>query len=507
MQPADRVPAERAGQMTALFGATGLGVCAGTGDLITEANDELLRILGRDRADLAAGLSWPALTPAEHLERDAAALEQVRHIGSSVVLKELLRPDQTTVPTLLVVAATGWDPYRWVAIAADLSTDERLSHMAWSEAAIVSTLLEDAPLGFAFISPDLRFVRVNRELAAMNGFTVAEHEGVGVFDLLPGLRDTAEPLLQRVLDTGEPLRDVEIQGTTPADPGTVHTWLESFFPIRAPHGPTLGVAAIARDETEVRALQAELAQTSAKLREAMTQVQDTLLPRSLPAPDGYCLAARYWPAETAVGMGGDWYDAVQTADGHLVVTVGDVVGHGIDAIGLMARASSAIRAYVIQGHRPAEVLRHLDTLFCADPNTGLATAVVARIDLTTGATEIARAAHPYPVLLTAAGHASVLDGPGGPIVGAFGSAHFPTTHTALAPGDSLLLYTDGLIERRDHTLGDSTDELRDRAAAGHHASVDPDADALLDFVMRNSPPPDERRDDICAILVRRDRAS
>jgi len=201
----------------------------GEGDLITQANDEFLRMIGRSRAEVDEGIFWPQITPMDQVERDTGAVKAIRRDGSAMVLKDFVRPDGVRVPVLAAVAATGWDPYRWISVVVDLSRDERLRQLADAEAAIVSTLLEDAPIGFALIDRELRFVRINRELAAMNGRTPAEHEGRPVFDVVPGIQESAQQLLEGVLATGEPVRDVEIVGTTAADPGVEHTWLESFF--------------------------------------------------------------------------------------------------------------------------------------------------------------------------------------------------------------------------------------------------------------------------------------
>ena len=489
----------RAEQMTALLGSSAVGVATGTVDHVDEANDEMLRILGRDREDLARGISWMGVGRPSDAERDAKAFDHLRRDGSTVVVKELVRPDGTGVPTLAVLAATGRGPLRWVAVVVDLSGDERLKHLAWSEAAIVSTLLEDAPLGFAFIGQDLRFVRVNRELAAMNGFTVAEHDGAPVFDLLPELREAAEPLLRSVLDGGEPVRDAEIVGTTPAEPGVTRTWLESFFPVRTADGPVLGVAAIARDVTRVRALQQELAATSLRLSQALHEMQETLQPAELPGTDGYAVAFRHLPADAEVGLGGDWYDVVRTTEGHLVASIGDVVGHGVEAIGDMARASSALRAYVSEGHSPDRALGHLDTLL-GSHGTTMATAAVMRLDPRTGVVRFARAGHPYPLVVGTDGSVRTVDAASGPMLGALSGAVYTTTEVVLEPGETVVLHTDGLVERRGESPAASTARLVGALSEGAGRDVEELADLVLDRCLL----PGFRRDDACLLLVRRD---
>ncbi len=486
----------RARQMDALLAAPGLAVGTGTGAAVTEANAELLRILGRDAADLAAGVAWADLVVAAP-DRDAAAVDSLRRDGATVMARELLRPDGTRVPALIAISAWDWEPMRWVAVVVDLSTDERLRHMAGEEAAIVSSLLENAPVGFAFIDRELRFVRVNREIAAMNGHSVQAHEGVPVFDLLPDLRETAEPVLRGVLETGEPLRDVEIVGTTPADPGHVHTWVESFFPLRTANGPIVGVAAIARDETEVRALQEELARTSSTQQSALEQLQTSLLPARLPEVPGYRVAARYLPAAGVVGLGGDWYDLVET-DGRLVAIVGDVVGHGIEAIGLMAQSSGATRAYASEGHDPGQVLDQLNTLLCRTGMEGFATAVLLRLDPATGEVAYSSAGHPHPLLCDAAGEVSVLDRAQGRLLGYAPGADYSCARVVLEPGATLVLFTDGLVERRGEAISEGTA----RVAAALAASPDDPVDEVADRVIRQCLS-GRLADDACLLAIRR----
>lgn len=474
-------------------------MAAGTGQLIEQANDELLRILDRSRADLAAKLPWPAITPSDHAERDAAALVDVQRKGSAVLQKDFLRADGERVPVLAVVAATNLDPYEWVAIVIDLGREERLRRLVQSEAAIVSTLLEDAPIGFALIDPELRFVRINQELAAMNGFSVVEHEGRPVFDLLPGLRTTAEPLLREVLETGTPLRDVEIVGTTPADPRVEHTWLESFFPVRAPGGPTIGVAAVARDVTKIRDLERKLQATLHRQRQILRDLQSSLLP-TLPAVTGVELAARYLGASEEIRLGGDWFDAFPTSDGRLVLAIGDVVGHGPAAVGLMARLSGAMRAYVTDGHGPGEVLTRLNRLLVNNSSAAMASAALLAVDLSTGAIHYASAGHPYGLLCDPRRGVTVLDEAQGPILGAIAQAAYPTGTSALKREATALLYTDGLIERRGEDLDEGTSRLiatvvNDCRSLG--------AARLVDTVLTRSHTVDQRDDDVCVLAATR----
>ena len=488
--------ARRSEEMSALLAADVLGIAVGQRDDVLEANDEFLRVVALPRERLEQGLTWSDVSPADQGDVDAGAWAQLAQTGSALALQELIRPDGVRVPVLTASAALpGTD--RWVSVVLDLSADERLRRLAGSEAAIVSTLLDDAPVGFAFIDPDLRFVRVNRELAQMNGFSVAEHIGVRAFDLLPELRETAEPLLRRVLETGEPLRDAVITGMTPADPGVEHTWLESFFPIRAPHGSVLGVAAIARDDTQVRRLQTELAATADRQRRALEQLQTGLLPALSPVA-GVDLAARYLSAAEELRIGGDWYDAVVAPDGRLVLSVGDAVGHGLFAVGLMARASAAVRAFVSEGHPPAVVLHQLNRLLLTPESAGLASAVVVAIDTVTGEVEYAGAGHPYAMISGPGGTATQLVDAQGPLLGTVATSVYPTARARVEPGGAVLLYTDGLVERRDEILTVGLDRLADLLSA---QPATPCAATLVDAALEACLAGEPGQDDVCVLAA------
>jgi PAS domain S-box-containing protein len=493
---------ELAAQMAALWRADAVGVVHGRGDVVVDANDEFVRFTGRS-ADRVRGAAWQDLVPPERVDRDTVAFQEFLVQDSGSFLTELLTPDDTRVPVLVAATLVSRETYDWVAVAVDLSADERLRRLAFNEAAIVFTLLADAPVGFAFISPDMRFLRVNDELAAMNGFTVAEHEGTPVFDLLPQFKNTVEPLLRQVLETGEPLRDVEVVGQTEADPGVEHIWTEHFFPVRAPDGPVVGVAALARDETEMRRLQRELAEVAEQRRRALEELQATLLPERLPSVEGCTVTARYMPAAAELRLGGDWYDAEVGRDGRLLVSVGDAVGHGVPAIGLMAQAASALHAYACQGLCPEEVLRQVDLLLHHRERESVASAVVARVDPVSGAVEYATAGHPYALLRDGAGRVRRLDTAQGPLLGARTDARFRTATAELEPGGALLLYTDGLVERRHENLAVGIDRLA-AAVAAHPPGAG--AERLVEDVVEACLGGRHREDDVCVLALVRDPA-
>lgn len=141
-----------------------------------------------------------------------------------------------------------------------------------TNAAELDALYARAPLGLGLVDRELRFVRVNPALADMNGFSPEEHVGKKVWDLVPDLRATAEPMLLKVIETGEPLRDVTVTGTTLAYPGQIREWREQFYPIFIGQGQVSGVGIICEDVTERRLQEREIREREDQLRRVLDQL-------------------------------------------------------------------------------------------------------------------------------------------------------------------------------------------------------------------------------------------
>ncbi len=132
----------------------------------------------------------------------------------------------------------------------------------------IETIYRSAPIGLNVLDPDLRFVRINERLAEINGFSVKDHIGRTVRELLPDLADAAEQLLQPIFETGEPLLNVEIQGETPAQPGVTRVWRESFLPLKD-GDRIIGINTVCEEITERR-------RTELALQEAQVQLEAAL---------------------------------------------------------------------------------------------------------------------------------------------------------------------------------------------------------------------------------------
>ncbi|HSD49441.1 MAG TPA: SpoIIE family protein phosphatase [Actinomycetota bacterium] len=199
-------------------------------------------------------------------------------------------------------------------------------------------------------------------------------------------------------------------------------------------------------------------------------LQRALLPQDLPTVDGLAFAARYLPAEVGFKAGGDWYDVIPLAAGNVGLVIGDVAGHGLEAASVMGQLRMAVRAYALEGHRPADVIAHADAVLRVVAPQELATIVYAQVDPGTGRVELVGAGHPPPFVIGPDG-ARYLEPPRQPPIGVARPWTYQELTVDLDHGDTLVLYTDGLIDRRDipleeglHRLLAAADEVRRRPA-------------------------------------------
>jgi serine phosphatase RsbU (regulator of sigma subunit)/anti-sigma regulatory factor (Ser/Thr protein kinase) len=197
-------------------------------------------------------------------------------------------------------------------------------------------------------------------------------------------------------------------------------------------------------DAEQRA-QTELHRHVAELTEASQTLQRSLLPQVLPEVDRLSVAVRYRPGTAGAEVGGDWYDVVHSPNGVVTLVVGDVQGHSFSAAAVMGRVSTALRAYLAEGHGPDVALERVNPM--VEASGMLTTVCLVSLDTATGLVRLVRAGHPYPVFWRQGTDAAEADIEGGPPLGVGLDGEWPVTMAWARPGDLLLLYTDGLVER------------------------------------------------------------
>jgi phosphoserine phosphatase RsbU/P len=311
----------------------------------------------------------------------------------------------------------------------------------------------------------------------------------------------------RIAATAQPLIIDRVDQSTVMNPFLIEERLATMagVPIVA-SGRVLGVIHVGShtyreftdDDIELLRLVADRAAIAAQTRISRVERQTTvalqrsLLPARPPHIRGFDVAARYVPG-AEVGVGGDWYDLFALPSGHVGVVIGDVAGNGLRAAVVMGRIRSALRAYALETHDPADVLARLDRKIQLFEPDAMATAVYAVIDPDRSNVSISLAGHLPPILLDEHGTPRLLDAAPDLPLGAY--PNMPRTAKSISLPPALFLYTDGLVERRDRPLGDGIADLL--AALGPGTADDLCREAMT--VLHDAP----AEDDVALLAIRR----
>lgn len=482
-----------------------------------------------------------------------------------------------------------------------------------SDTALLETLVLEAPIAFAFYDTDLRYRRINRLLADVNGLSMADHIGRRPSELLAGgLGEAVEARLREVLTTGQVVSDDTFTAPAPRT-GELRYYESKWFPGRSEDGQVIGVAVLVSDVTDARhtenalrravdrtarlqaataalagaltvddvrrvvaevvasatgadlaeilvahpsgalatpgaalvtpdadpqlldldlvvsggrigvlrlrlpepagpedevflrtlggqcAIALERARLYERERSTAVALQRSLLPDRLPEVPGVELAARFRPGSAEAEVGGDWYDVFALPDGRVVLVVGDVMGKGVHAAAGMGRLRSALRALAHANPLPEAVLQGLDRVFSATEGPDqIATLVYLLVNPEARRAAVGGAGHLPLVLCRSGQEPELVDAGSGSTPLGWPERRAQRT-LELAPGDTLIGLTDGLVERRGFDL--------DQGLAEVMASVRMPAESLDALVERVSTAlmADTRgRDDATVLAVRFD---
>jgi signal transduction histidine kinase/serine phosphatase RsbU (regulator of sigma subunit) len=258
---------------------------------------------------------------------------------------------------------------------------------------------------------------------------------------------------------------------------------------------------LSRSRNRETVRQREYAQRMEQLYEREHRVaealQRSLLPRELPEEPYLAVTGQYIPSEDIALVGGDWYDAVVLGDGSLILTIGDVAGHGLRAASAMGQLRSATRGYALRGDAPEKLLASLNNLAHGLDDRPMATCLVVCVDATRRRVHVASAGHPPGYVIGPDGTLAELNAKGPPL-GITRAATWSTATREIEDGSALVLYTDGLIERRDENLDDGfarlCEVLRRLDADG--------AEAFADELVSALRPDDGFADDVAVLVCR-----
>ncbi|MEU3063571.1 SpoIIE family protein phosphatase [Streptomyces subrutilus] len=299
--------------------------------------------------------------------------------------------------------------------------------------------------------------------------------------------------------------------------GCVRTLHMRAEPVLDSDGCTASMWAVLRDVSELRRTQRAVRESHDSLRRhretartehrLAVELQEAVLPPwrgSLRFPHSGAatldVAAHYLPSATSALIGGDWYDALELPDGHSLLTVGDLTGHGVAATSGTALVLGALRGMAMAGIEPGPLMGCLNQLLETSPRPALGSAVCCRYDPARRVLSWAQAGHPAPLLFRR-GAARALPPPEGVLLGATSHAAFGQAEVHLEPGDVLVLYTDGLAPGGIETgRADGAEQLSGLAArfSAARSARECVRTVVEEFDRRG----DARQDDACVLVAR-----
>ncbi|MEV0929750.1 SpoIIE family protein phosphatase [Streptomyces phaeochromogenes] len=355
----------------------------------------------------------------------------------------------------------------------------------------VREVLDRIPALVALVQgPDHRLAYVNDAYVAAFGIRPA---GEPARVALPELAEIGLlPLLDQVLRSSKP-RTVK---SRKASGGRSYTFTCTPVPGDASATPEGGgVLIFAADVTDHAEAAERLRASERRQRETAVTLQRSLLPQELEEPDDLRVAATYHPGGTEAAVGGDWYDVITLGGGRTALVIGDVMGRGVRAAAVMGQLRTAVRAYARLDLPPHEVLQLLDGLAMEIDANQIATCAYAVHDPNEGRLVYASAGH-LPILVRdESGTVLRADEPTGPPLGTGGWMH-ASGSIPLGPGSTAVLYTDGLVERRDADLDEGIASL-ERALAG--ATGTPQV--VCDRLVRSAGVTADHDDDVAVLVL------
>ena len=236
----------------------GIGFWDANGE-VTGANDALLEMIGYTREDLVSGqISWVELTPPEYGELDRAALKQVAESGSCAPFeKEYIRSDGSRFPILVGAGNLQGCTDKGSFFVLDITDRQQAQNQIREnetrirrQLAEIDLVYNTTPVGLSFVDTNLRYVRINKCLAEINGRTIADHIGRTVREAIPEIADMVEPIYRQVLATQTPVLDLEVKAETLQQPGVVRDLQVSFYPVSDESGTLLGVSSVVAEITD-----------------------------------------------------------------------------------------------------------------------------------------------------------------------------------------------------------------------------------------------------------------
>ena len=391
-------------------------------------------------------------------------------------------------------------------LASALAGATTIAQVSEIAASRVARLLETTLCTLTILDDESRNLEI-RSVAAPADVEMSQYVSIKAEEFLP----RAE-----VVRTGLPLLFVDTASATSAFPGLAADLRDAdidgsaFWPLRNSDDNVTGVLGfgwshrVDFDEPLMVAIQTAVdlcsqALERAQLYDAEHSLVDALQQRVLRPPPpvaGLDVHSVYMSAAQLVRMGGDWYEGALLADGRLALVVGDVVGHGVEAAADMAQIRNLVSAFLRSGTEPGDIFPLVSELL-ADDRMVTATATIVWIDEQNSRLRYVSAGHPPALVKHPDGHVEILDGGRQPLLGVT-SASVEAGECDFAPGAVLVVYTDGLIERRTEDILTSIDRFARSLSASEETIAREIANGLMERAVEGR----DQDDDIALVVVR-----
>lgn len=473
---------------------------------IVFVNHQTERLFGYDTTDLIGQsidvlISPDADRPGPGDGVDGAGVPTTPRRGAASEV-EALRRDGSTFPAEVSLSSFKSDEGLIVTAAIRDATSRRADEAELREArdqlaaaqalAHIGSWSLDLASGAVGVSDEFRRIvgwGSHEALPDMDGvieqFIVAEDRERVVEALASVITADAPVTIEVGVSRGSEVRRVSVYGTVD----------------RSEAGEPLRIWGTAQDVTERRNAEAALADATAAMereRELVHMLQRAFLPR-LPELNEVEVAAVYRPAGTEAVVGGDWYDVFELPGGDIGAVIGDVTGHGLAAAAVMAQLRDTARTLATVGYGPAQTLAALNSRLRQFEPFELATAIVLRLEISSGVLTWSVAGHPPLAIHGARTGLFMADRSDGPLLGVREGVVYSEHRRPLASGDLIVLYTDGLVERRGEPITAGLNRLGDAISAiADLPSLETVCDRLCDELLVGV----SQFDDLCLLALR-----
>lgn len=458
--------------------------------------DAWMEITGQTEDELE-GSGWLDALHPEDRRRITEAWRHSLATASPYSVEFRLRDRAGAWRTMLVRGipiVTDGELQEFVGVGVDISERERLASALEQERIVLQAVVDEMPVGVALIwGEDWVYRLVNRRYYDL--VPTRDLLGRSLREAFPEAYDVARAILDPVF-RGETVHQEDVPVEWADSP--MRYYRVTAVPIPGPDGSVQGALSVAVETTEEVVERARLRERLEHERGTAETLQRALLPQTIPTAPGVEVAVRYQPGDGEMLVGGDFYELLELGESVLGVAVGDVAGRGVRAAAVMGQLRAAVRAYAAEvPDDPAGVIARASEFFWRFEPGEMATLAYACANGATRTMSLSMAGHLPPLVIVPEAAARFAHAAGSPPLGATGDRFGVERIGPLPAGSTVVLFTDGLVERRDESIDAGLERLRSAVAGHETAPLEALCDHLMDATGGNG-----REDDLAVLAVR-----